>query len=447
MPYIPTTDENRKQMLETIGVSGFEDLLEAIPEEVRFKKELDLPRPLSEWEVTKLLKSMAAKNESAGSHICFLGGGAYDHFVPAAVGHILLRSEFYTAYTPYQPEVSQGNLQSIYEYQTMIANLTGMDIANASMYDGATALAEAALLAHSHTKKNKILISKTVHPFYRDVVKTYCNRSGIKVVEIDMARGMTDAAKLEAALDDQTAGVLIQHPNFFGNLEEVKQFEEIIHKTKALFIVSVDPVSLGVLKPPGAYNADVATGEGQPMGNALNMGGPYVGIFTVKKEYIRKLPGRLAGVTVDKSGKRGFVLTLQTREQHIRRDKATSSICTNQQLCALASTVYLALMGKQGIPAVAGYSMQKAHYLAEQLTSLNGVEMMFDRPFFKEFAIRTPVNPQKIIDGLRKEKIFAGINLGRFDYGIEDGLLIAVTEKRTKEEMDKYAAALGKLIN
>jgi glycine dehydrogenase subunit 1 len=363
------------------------------------------------------------------------------------VGHVLLRSEFYTAYTPYQPEVAQGNLQAIYEYQTMIANLTGMDVANASMYDGATALAEAALLVHAQTRREEILISKAVHPFYRQVVNTYCHRAGIRVTEIEIEDGATSVETLKDRLSDKTAGVLIQHPNFFGNLEEIDQFEKAVHDTGALFVVSVDPVSLGVLKPPGEYNADVATGEGQPLGNALNFGGPYVGIFTVKQNLIRRLPGRLAGVTVDQKGRRGFVLTLQTREQHIRRDKATSAICTNQQLCALASTVYLALMGKQGIPAVAEYSMQKAHYLADKLTGVPGIEMMFSKPFFKEFAVKTPVHPKQIIDALRKEKIFAGIDLNRFDYGIEDGLLIAVTEKRTKEEMDHYVEIMKSILS
>jgi glycine dehydrogenase subunit 1 len=447
MPFIPTTDANRKEMLKTIGVEKFEDLLTAIPEKARFKGKIDLPEPLSEYEVTKLLKSIAAKNEHTGTHTCFLGGGAYDHFVPAAIDHIISRSEFYTSYTPYQPEVAQGNLQAIYEYQTMIANLTGMDVANASMYDGASALAEAALLTQAHTGREEILISKTVHPFHRQVVSTYCHRSGVILKEVDMEDGVTSTAKLKAMVNDKTAGLLIQHPNFLGYLEEVDELEQIIHKAGGLYVVSADPISLGTLKPPGEYNADVATGEGQVMGNSLSFGGPYVGIFAVKQPLIRRLPGRLVGVTVDSQDRRGFVLTLQTREQHIRREKATSSICTNEQLCALASTVYLALMGKEGLPAVSQLSLQKAHYLADQLTKIKGVTMCFQRPFFKEFAICCPVNPQKVIDSMRKEKIFAGIDMGRFDYDMKDGLLIAVTEKRTKEEMDHYVEVFEKIVS
>lgn len=446
MPYIPMTDDNRRDMLKTIGVADFEELLSGIPKNVRFKGELDLPKPLSEYELTKLLRSLASKNSDTLSRICFLGGGAYDHYVPAAIDHVISRSEFYTSYTPYQPEVSQGNLQAIYEYQSMIAALTGMDVANASMYDGGSALAEAALLAHNKTKKTEILISKTVHPHYRQVVKTYCHRSGITVTEIPSKDGVTDLDALKKLAGDDTAGVLIQHPNFFGNLEDVTAIEAVAHGTKGLFAVSVDPVSLGVLQPPGAYNADIATGEGQAFGNALNLGGPYVGLFTATEKLMRAMPGRIAGVTVDRKGERGFVLTLQTREQHIRREKATSSICTNQQLCALASTVYLALMGREGVKIVAEQSLQKAHYLAEQLTALPGVELMFTRPFFKEFAITVPGKPDAVLHRLRDAGIYGGIDLGRFDYGIDNGILVAVTEKRTKEEMDLYAATLKDAI-
>ena len=447
MPFIPTTDANRKEMLKTIGVEKFEELLQSIPKEARFKGKLDLPEPLSEYEVSKLLKSIAQKNEHTGTHVCFLGGGAYDHFVPAATDHILLRSEFYTAYTPYQPEVAQGNLQAIYEYQTMIANLTAMDVANASMYDGASALAEAALLAQAHTKREEILISKTIHPYHRQVVNTYCHRSGIKLKEIELEDGITSITQLKQMVNDNTAGLLVQHPNFMGNLEEVEEMEQIIHKAGGLYVVSVDPISLGTLKPPGEYGADVATGEGQVLGNSLSFGGPYVGIFAVKQPLIRRLPGRLAGVTVDSKDRRGFVLTLQTREQHIRREKATSAICTNEQLCALASTIYLALMGKEGLPTVSNLSLQKAHYLADNLLKVKGVKRCYQRPFFKEFAICCPVPPKKVIDGMRKEKIFAGIDLGRFDYGMKDGLLIAVTEKRAKEEMDRYVEVFKKIVS
>ena len=447
MPFIPTTDSNRKEMLEAIGVSDFEALLEAVPSEARFKGELDLPEPLSEYEVTQLLQDIADKNAHSGTHTCFLGGGAYDHFIPAAVSVITSRPEFYTAYTPYQPEVSQGTLQSIYEYQTMIANLTKMDAANASMYDGASALAEASLLIQTQVKKQGVLVSKSVHPHYRKVIGTYCARSGACMIEVDINDGATDIDKLRSMMTDEMSGIIVQHPNFFGNLEPVEEIAEITHERGGLFGVSVDPISLAILKPPGDYGADVVTGEGQCLGNVLNFGGPYVGIFAVKQPLIRRLPGRLSGVTVDKQGRRGFVLTLQTREQHIRREKATSSICTNEQLCALASTVYLALMGKQGLPAVANLCIQKAHYLAEQLEKEAGIKRLYDLPFFKEFAVECPVPPKKIIEAFREQGIFAGIDLGRFDYGIDNGLMIAVTEKRTKKEMDRYVEVMKKIVS
>lgn len=440
------TEKNRRKMLDEIGVSKFEDLLQSIPETLRFKGRLNLPEPLSEYEVDKLLHEIAARNEHAGTHACFLGGGAYDHFIPAAVSHVLLRPEFYTAYTPYQPEVSQGTLQAIYEYQSLIAELTGLDAANASMYDGASALAEAALLVQSHTDRKTVLISKTVHPYYRRVAATYCRRFGVEIKEIGMAGGVTDLDELRRTTDSQTAGVLIQHPNFFGHLEEVDEIGKTVHHAGGLFVVSVDPISLGILKPPGAYGADIATGEGQAFGNSLSFGGPFVGLFAVKKELIRRLPGRMVGVTQDPHGNRGFVLTLQTREQHIRREKAASSICTNEQLCALASTVYLALMGKTGLPKVAELCLQKAHYLAGRIAEIKGFQLFAPKPFFKEFAVRCPVPPKRILTAMRKERIFAGIDLGRFDYGLKDTLLIAVTEKRTKEEMDRFIKVLNQCL-
>ncbi|RKY80864.1 aminomethyl-transferring glycine dehydrogenase subunit GcvPA [candidate division KSB1 bacterium] len=446
MPFIPTTEENRRQMLKTIGVTDFDQLLQSIPEQIRFKDDYNLPDPLSEYEVTKLLKSIAEKNKHTSNSVCFLGGGAYDHFIPAAVVHIVSRPEFYTAYTPYQAEVSQGTLQAIYEYQSMICDLTGMDVANASMYDGASALAESALLSSNHKRRQEILISKSVHPYHRQVVKTYCHRSGIVLKEIDIKNGVTDLEKLEQSITDNCAGVLVQHPNFFGSLEPVDEISEIVHKEGAIFTVSVDPISLGVLAPPSEYGADIVTGEAQVLGNALGFGGPYVGIFAATKELIRKIPGRIAGITQDSQGRRGFVLTLQTREQHIRREKATSNICSNEQLCALAATVYMALMGKKGIPAVANLCVQKSHYLAEKLTGISGVEPLFEAPFFKEFAVKLPVPAKEIIDKMKEKDIFAGIDLSRFDYNVDNALLIAVTEKRTKEEMDQFAEILSEIV-
>lgn len=446
MSFIPNTEENRNEMLKAIGVSDFEELLADIPQEARFQGDLDIPESMSELEVTRLLNELASKNAQADDYICFLGGGAYDHYIPSVIHHILSRSEFYTAYTPYQPEVSQGNLQAIYEYQTMIAELTGMDAANASMYDGGSALAEAALLSTNHTRREELLMSKTVHPFYREVVATYCHRSGIRLKTIEDKDGLTDLDTLQSMLSDKTAGVLMQSPNFLGYLEDIEKIAEYAHSEKALLTVSTDPISLGILKPPGAMGADIVTGEGQSLGNALNFGGPYLGIFAVKQALIRKMPGRIAGVTHDDKGRRGFVLTLQTREQHIRREKATSSICTNQQLCALAATVYMALMGKEGIPEVANQCLQKSHYIAEQLVKLEGVQCYQSHPYFKEFVIQTPKPAQDVIDAMLQQKIFAGINLNRFDYHIKNGLLIAVTEKRTKEEMDQYIQILSQII-
>jgi glycine dehydrogenase subunit 1 len=445
MAFIPTTEKNRREMLDTIGVRSIDELLAgSVPDDLRFKGELDLPPALSEFEVEKLLREIAAQNEHAGTHVCFLGGGAYDHFIPAAVKHVVSRPEFYTSYTPYQPEVAQGNLQAMYEYQSLVCELTGMDAANASLYDGASALAEAALMAQSHTGRPEILVPLSVHPWYRRVLKTYCHRSGITVREIPLRDGTIDPAALAAAIGPETAAVLVQHPNFFGLLEPVREIEPVIHGAGAVYVTSSDPISLGILEPPGEFGADVATGEGQALGNPLNFGGPYLGLFAVKQDLIRRMPGRLVGATQDGQGRRGFVLTLQTREQHIRREKAASSICTNQQLCALAATVYLTLMGRAGLPKVAELSLRKAHYLADRLAAIPGFSLMFPGPFFKEFALKTPVPAARIIGAMRDEGIFAGVDLGRFDLGVSNGLLIAVTEKRTAAEMDRFARLLAK---
>ncbi len=444
MPFIPNTLQNEKQILDSLGLQSFEDLLTEIPESIRFSGELKLPKPLSELEVLNLLGKMAKKNKNIYDYTCFLGGGAYDHYVPTAVDHILIRSEFYTAYTPYQPEVSQGTLQVAFEYQSMICEMTGMDVTNASMYDGGSALAEAVLMAYGYSKNcDHLLISKGINPYYRKIIKTYCHGQGIKVEELALSdQGITDLDFLSSKISAATCGVVIQHPNFWGNLEQVFELEKIIHSTKALFITSVDPLSLGVLAPPGSYNADIATGEGQVLGNSLSFGGPYLGIFSVKKELVRKMPGRLIGETVDSKGRRGFVMTLQTREQHIRRDKATSNICTNQALNALAATVYLSLLGKQGIREVAEHCLHKSHYLADQISQLPDFKLKYSAPFFKEFVVSCPVPAKEIIKKLKEMKIFAGLDLGRFDQDKKNQLLIAVTEKRSKEDLDLYIKGL-----
>lgn len=442
MPFIPNTDADRKAMLERIGVSNFEELISNIPGELRFKQDFKLPEPLSEIEVAREIHDKTRCNQGISDAISFLGGGAYDHFIPAAVGHIVSRSEFYTAYTPYQPEVSQGTLQAIYEYQTMIAELMNMEVANASMYDGGSALAEASLMAVAETNRNKILISQAVHPHYRQVIRTYCHGQKIEIKLIELENGITNLADLASQIDNDTAAMIIQHPNFFGNLEEVFEISKLVHDRGALLITSNDPISLGILAPPGNYDADIGTGEGQCLGNSLNFGGPYLGILTSKFKLIRRMPGRIAGATVDRQGRRGFVLTFQTREQHIRRERATSNICTNQALNALAATVYLALMGKQGIQDVATLCLQNSHYLANQIQKLAGYKLTYSTPFFKEFVITTPVPASEIIDQLILQNIYAGIDLSQFDYGLNNSLLVAVTEKRTREEMDLFVAAL-----
>ncbi len=446
MPFFPNTEEEQLEMLRAIGVESFEELLETVPDAVRFRDDLNLPDPASELEAFQLLRRLSQKNKSVNDYACFLGGGAYDHFIPAVVDHILLRPEFYTAYTPYQPEVSQGTLQAIFEYQSLICNLTEMDVTNASMYDGASALAEAALMAQHIKNRPEVVISRGVNPFYRQVIRTYLHGQAIAIREVDLeTAGGTDLEKLKQAVSETTAAVIVQHPNFLGILEEMEQIEALAHAKGALFVTSTDPISLGLLKPPGSYNADIATGDGQVLGNPLAFGGPYLGLFSVKKEFVRKMPGRLIGKTVDLEGKPGYVMTLQTREQHIRREKATSNICSNHSLNALAATVYLSLLGKQGIQEVARQCVQKSHYLAEEITKIPGFQLRFDRPFFKEFVLHTPVPPAEVISTLTDRGILPGIDLSPFDYGLESDLLVAVTEKRSKEEMDGFVEGLKKL--
>ncbi|HPG39006.1 MAG TPA: aminomethyl-transferring glycine dehydrogenase subunit GcvPA [bacterium] len=448
MGFIPNTDADQQQMLNKIGVRSFAELIGNIPGELLFKGELKLPVPLSEMEVLKHLNDLAGQNANCEDHICFLGGGAYDHFIPAAVKHIISRSEFYTAYTPYQPEVSQGTLQAIYEFQTMICELTGMDVANASVYDGGSALAEAMLLACGFTGRKEILIAATINPSYLQVIKTYSHGRGIVIRTIDWQNGAMDLQDLEKHISDQTAAVIVQYPNYFGYLEEVDTIAQLTHKNGALFITSNDPISLALLEPPGVYGADIVTGEGQVLGNPISFGGPYLGLFAAKKDLIRYMPGRIVGQTEDKNGKTGYVLTLQTREQHIRREKATSNICTNQGLNALAATVYMSLMGKNGLPAVAHLCLQKSHYLAQRLSALKGLKLKFDRPWFKEFVVEleSKYSVNNIINKMLEKKVFAGISLQETDKRLGNCILVTVTEKRTKEEMDYYIKSMQELL-
>ncbi len=443
MPFIPNTDSDRQKMLETIGVSSFDELIEAIPQEIRLKNDMNLPPQLSEMEVVKLLDSYAKKNISTATHACFIGGGAYDHFTPAIVGAIIERPEFKTSYTPYQAEVSQGTLQSIYEYQSMICQLTGMDISNASLYDGGMAVAEAIMLAAKKTNRKEIIYAGTVNPHFTETAKTISAGMHLVFKNIVSEDGTCDLKELASAINDKTAAVVVQQPNFLGNLEDVVEIEKIVHANKSLFIVAANIISLGVLEAPANYNADIVVGEGQTLGLPLNYGGPYIGVFACKTEFSRLMPGRICGITQDIEGKRGFALTLQTREQHIRRDKATSNICTNQGLYMLAATVYMATMGKEGIKEVAEQSMFKAHYLAEEIAKIPGFKVNNTKPFFNEFLVEAPVCACEIIEKGIAEGVLAGLCTKEYP-NMKQGLLIAVTEKRTKEEMDNYVNFLKK---
>jgi glycine dehydrogenase subunit 1 len=436
--YIGLTDADRQVMLEEIGVKDVQSLFSDVPDLVRLKRKLNLPEPLSEMEVVKHLKSLAEKNMDTEKAICFLGAGAYDHFIPANIGALLSRQEFYTAYTPYQPEISQGTLQAIFEYQTMICELTGMDVSNASMYDGATALTEAALLATDVTKKAEVLVAANINPESMSVLKTYARFRNIQVTSVSCPEGQMDLNELRDKLNENTAALILQNPNFFGIIEEVQSAGELTHQNGSLLIVSVDPISLALLKSPGEMGADIVVGEGQPLGNPLNFGGPYLGFFAVKEKWMRKMPGRIVGQTVDKEGRRGFVLTLQTREQHIRREKATSNICSNQGLNALAATMYLTFLGKEGLREVAELCLQKAHYAYDKLLSTGKFKPAFEKPFFKEFVV-IPQTPVKALnEDLREEGYTGGYPLEQSFPELKNGWLLCVTEKRTKDEIDSF---------
>jgi len=439
MTYIPHTDADRERMLRAIGVERMEDLFAEIPQELRFRGLLNLPRGMDEIALRAHMQRLASHNMDTSKCVCFLGAGIYDHFAPAVIEAILSRGEFLTAYTPYQPEVSQGILQAMFEYQTMICRLTGMEVSNASMYDGATALAEAALMAWHHTGRRRIVMSQGIHPHYRRVVRTYANAADLEVQEVLCAEGVTS---VDAPIPDDAACVLWQHPNFYGNLEPMAELTALAHARGALAIVAVDPIALGILKPPGEYGVDVVVGEGQPLGLAMGFGGPLLGFYACKDEYIRRLPGRIIGETVDVEGRRGFVMTLRTREQDIRRERATSNICTNEALMALAAAVYLSTMGKQGLRKVANLCLQKAHYLANRLTELPGVELVYPQArFFKEFVVSLPRSAEEVVQALLPGYL-AGLPLSRYEAGREHHLLIAVTEKRTRQEMDEFVHAL-----
>jgi glycine dehydrogenase subunit 1 len=444
--YIPNTEEDRKRMLDFLGIDSVEALFADIPETVRFTRELNIPPSWSEVELNRKMGEMARKNANVEEYISFLGAGAYQHHIPAVVDAIISRSEFYTAYTPYQPEISQGNLQAIFEYQTMICEITGMDVSNASMYDGPTAMAEAGIMACSATRRSKLLVSRGVHPEYRAVLRTYAHGQKIDVVEVDLANGVTDPEDLAAKLGEDIAGVIVQYPNFFGCIEDIRIFADMAHAKKALFITAVHPIALGLLEAPGALGADIVVGEGQSLGNPLSFGGPYLGFLATKTEHVRRIPGRVVGQTKDLDGRRAFVLTLQAREQHIRREKASSNICSNQALNAIAATVYMAYMGKEGFREVARLNLQKAHYAQKRLTSVKGVEALFTSPFFNEFALKLPVAPKTVNEKLLAQGIIGGYDLGRAYPEYQGAMLFAVTEVRTKEDIDMLAERLEEIV-
>jgi glycine dehydrogenase subunit 1 len=443
MSYIPNTDADRAEMLFAIGLESLDDLFTPIPKHLQYNQELNIPSRMDQITLAKHLGRLAAKNVHAEAYPCFLGAGIYDHYVPPTVAAITGRSEFYTSYTPYQPEVSQGMLQSIFEFQTLLCQLLAMDVANASMYDGATALAEAAIMAAELTGRKRVTVLNSVHPSYRQVLETYLRHVGIGIDLVADTDGLGGFS-----VSDETAAVIVQHPSFFGTLEDMEKLGEAAHVKGALLVACVDPLSLGLLTPPGEYDADIVVGEGQSLGCPMGYGGPLLGFFACKTKFMRRLPGRIVGQTTDGDGKRAFVMTLRTREQDIRRERATSNICTNEALYALAATVYLATMGRKGLTQVAELCIQKSHYAASEIAKLPECSLAFpNQPFFKEFAVKTPIDPTKINETLLEQGIIGGLPLNDLYPELGNAMLLCVTEQRTKEEIDALVSALGSLTN
>jgi len=445
MPYIYNTPQDQQDMLEAIGVSSIEDLFDQIPPEVRLERPLDLAPAHCEMELSQHLSNLASQNLHTANSVCFLGGGSYDHFVPAVVDAIASRGEFYTSYTPYQPEVSQGNLQVMFEYQTLICQLTGMDVSNASLYDGGNAAAEAVLMAMSATKRNgKVVVPASVHPEYRQILETYLASLDTELVTVPADDGATALAALEATVDEDTACVLVQHPNFFGSVEQTEDIAHIAHQKGALLIVAFDPISMGLLKRPGDCGADIAVAEGQSLGTPMQYGGPYLGIMACREKFVRRLPGRIGGETVGRRGRRCWVLTLQTREQHIRREKATSNICTNQGLFALRAAIYLATLGPHGLRETAELCVQKANYARQQIMRTDRFSDAFNLPTFKEFVVRDQNNQvASMLQGAANQGILAGIPLQRWYPDLSDCFLVTVTEQRTKQQIDALTNCLA----
>jgi glycine dehydrogenase subunit 1 len=447
VPYLPNTAADRAAMLARVGANSIDDLFAPIPAELRLKRPLAIPPALTEQELTQHLQGLAAKNRSAADLVCFLGGGAYDHFIPSVVDAVAGRGEFYTAYTPYQAEASQGSLQAFFEYQTLVCQLTGMDVANASLYEGGSAVAEAVLMAVAVTgRRGHVLVADSVHPEYRQTLATYLLNPGIRVVTLPTPAGYLNPDDVKKAVNAETVAVVAQNPNFFGHLEEMQAVGDAAHAAGALFVTSFDPISLGMLKRPGDYGADIAVAEGQGLGTPLGYGGPYLGVMACRQEYVRKMPGRLVGETTDRNGKRCWVLTLSTREQHIRREKATSNICTNQGLFALRAAVYLTALGPQGLRETAELCYRKAKYAAGELAKVPGVKLMYDRPFFKEFTVSVPGDVPALLATLRAAGYHAGLPLGTWYPDRKNGLTVAVTEKRTRAEIDGLATAVAAAV-
>jgi glycine dehydrogenase subunit 1 len=445
--YIPNTNSDRERMLSAVGAKSAKALFADVPKEVLLKEGIPLPNPLSELELSRELSSLAEKNLDSGCAISFLGGGVYNHFVPAVVRHLLGRSEFYTSYTPYQPELSQGMLQAIYEYQTLICSLTKMDVANASMYDGASAAAEAVSLACHYTKRKKVVLSGALHPEYMSVIKTYGRFADWDIVEASHSKeGTLNAGEVTASLGGEPACFVLSQPNFFGCVEdEAKKIAEAVRSKGGLLIVSVDPISLGMLKPPGEYGADIVTGEGSCLGSPPSLGGPGLGVFAAKEALVRFIPGRLSGATVDAGGRRGFVLTLQTREQHIRRERATSNICSNEALNALAAAMYLSALGKRGLRAVSELCVQNSNYAKEKISKIPGFSMSFPARTFKEFVVSTPAAAEDVNKRLLKKGIIGGLPLSRFYPKLKNQMLLCFTEATRKKEIDLLLKSLKEI--
>ena len=440
MSYIPHTEAETGEMLAAIGVDSIGELFDAVPEAHRFPS-LDLPPPMSEMEVAAEMLAISEVNDHAQDYALFRGAGAYHHFIPSVVNHILLRAEFYTAYTPYQPEVSQGTLQATYEYQSMMCALTGMDAANASHYDGATSLAEAVTVALevARHKRRKIILSPAIHPQYREVVRTYHQGRDIRIIG---DRGQAGMIELVEMLDENTAMLAVQYPNFFGQIDNIAALAEAVHEVGALLVVIANPMALSLLRSPGELGADIVVGEGQPMGIPLSFGGPYLGYFAIRQKYVRKIAGRIIGETLDAEGKRAFVMTLRPREQDIKRERATSNICTNQGLMALAASIYMALMGKNGLRKVGELNYHKAHYAADRINQLDGFSVDMSKPFFNEFVVACPRNVADINKALLEEGIIGGLDLGQHYFHLDDRMLVCVTETNSKEEIDHLVDVL-----